>query len=353
MKLSLIGNCAYQALVDDEARVVWLCWPRFDSSFVFGALLDEKKGGDFAILPGAEEYEVEQQYLTNTNVLRTVFTSSAGSFEVVDFAPRFRQYERLYKPTKLMRRVRPLRGSPRVKVRIRPVYDYGREVPRCHTSSNHLQWAIPGASLRLTSNVPLSYITESRPFLLEHDAHFALTWGSPLEAPLEETVDSFLARTRRYWERWVKHTSMPGVFQEEVIRSALALKLHQFDDTGAITAAATTSLPEEHGAGRNWDYRYCWLRDSYFTLRAMRRLGQFEEMEGFVAFLKNLVDAHPHRLQPVFSISGDDLLTEVELPHLHGYMGNQPVRAGNAAYYQIQNDVYGEMVGAVISFLKC
>ncbi len=351
MKFGLIGNCAYQALINDRANVVWLCWPRFDSSFVFGSLLDENKGGDFAILPEGDDYETEQHYVPNTNILRTYFHSKSGSFEVVDFAPRFRQYERSFKPTQLMRRVRRISGDPRLRVRVRPTTEYGMVAPDSYVASNHIKWNIPGALLRLTTNVPLTYVVESRPFLLERDAYFALTWGSPLEAPLEETVESFLDNTRRYWERWVKHTSMPGCFQKEVIRSALALKLHQFEDTGAITAASTTSLPEEHSSGRNWDYRFCWLRDSYFTLRAMRRLGHFEEMEGFVGFLKNIAETHPKRLQPVFSISGEHQLTESELHHLAGYMGNKPVRAGNAAYHQIQNDVYGEMIGAIAPLL--
>lgn len=351
MKLALIGNCAYQALINDRARVVWLCWPRFDSSFVFGSLLDDEKGGDFAIIPVGDDYETEQDYLPNTNILRTVFHSPSASFEVIDFAPRFRQYERSFKPTQLMRRVRPLRGDPRIRVRVRPTGDYGRMALPCYTGSNHVHWTVPGTSLRLTSNVPLTYLVESRPFVLDKDAYFALSWGSPLEAPLEETVESFLIRTRRYWERWVKHTAMPGIFQQEVIRSAMALKLHQYEDTGAITAAATTSLPEEHGTGRTWDYRFCWLRDAYFTLKAMRRLGHFEEMEGFVGFLKNLVEAHPHRLQPVFSISGEHDLSERILDHLKGYQGNGPVRAGNAAFLQIQNDAYGEMIGAMAPLL--
>jgi GH15 family glucan-1,4-alpha-glucosidase len=347
MELALVGNCAYQALIDHNARVVWLCWPRFDSSFVFGRLLDTDNGGEFAITPVAPVRSITQGYVPNTNILRTVFTTEDGSFEVTDFAPRFWQYERMYRPTMLMRRIRPIQGSPRIRVRVNPRYDYGRECPAATAASNHLQWNMHGEALRLTSNVPLTYIQSESAFALDQDRHFALTWGAPLEAPLEETFTSFLSRTERYWQTWVKHMNIPGVFQKEVIRSALALKLHQYDDTGAITAAATTSLPEEHGAGRNWDYRFCWLRDSYFTLLAMRRLGHFEELEGFVAFLKNLVANHPERLQPVFGVGGEYLLTESELPHLAGYHDNQPVRIGNAAYTQLQNDVYGEMLGAL------
>jgi GH15 family glucan-1,4-alpha-glucosidase len=347
LKLALIGNCAYQALIDDRANVAWLCWPRFDSSFVFGPLLDEDRGGQFSVLPADPAESTEQEYIENTNVLRTVFHSSSGSFEVVDFAPRFRQYERSFKPTMLMRRVRRLTGTPRVRVVCRPVYEYGRWVPSSYMASNHVEWTVPGARLRLTTNVALTYINESREFIIEDDAYFCLTWGAPLEAPLEETFALFLKRTIDYWQRWVKHTQVPGRFQREVIRSALALKLHQFEDTGAITAASTTSLPEEHGAGRNWDYRFCWLRDSYFTLRAMHRIGHFDEMEGFVQFLKNVAQTSGTELQPVYAISGNADLIEVELPHLAGYRGNRPVRAGNAAHFQVQNDVYGEMLGAI------
>jgi GH15 family glucan-1,4-alpha-glucosidase len=347
VKLALIGNCAYQALVDDQARIVWLCWPRFDSSFVFGSLLDGAKGGAFEIVPAEGSFETHQTYVDNTNILRTVFETGSGSFEVIDFAPRFKQYARYFKPTMLMRRIRPLSGVPRLHLVCRPVYDYARIVPTSYLASNHIEWNLPNASLRLTTNVPLTYIDESRDFVLEREAYFCLTWGSPLEAPLVETWRSFYERTVAYWERWVKHTQVPGRFQREIIRSALALKLHQFEDTGAITAAATTSLPEEHGAGRNWDYRFCWLRDSYFTLKAMHRIGHFEEMEGFVQFLKNIAEASPISLQPVYAINGEPELSEEVLSHLVGYKGNQPVRNGNAAHFQIQNDVYGEMLSAI------
>lgn len=351
MKYALIGNCAFQALLDERARVTWLCWPRFDSSFVFGSLLDEERGGDFSVEPAEAEFETRQSYIKNTNVLRTEFHTPSGVFEVVDFAPRFRQYERYYKPATLMRRVRPLSGEPSVRVRCRPVYDYGRLAPRRHVASNHIQWEMPETTLRLTTDVPLTYVSEGRPFLLERDACLALTWGAHLEAPLAPTLETFLSQTRRYWERWVKHTTVPGCFQAEVIRSALALKLHQYEDTGAITAATTTSLPEADGTGRNWDYRFCWLRDSYFTLRAMRRLGQFEETEGFESWLKNIAQASPDRLQPVYGISGESELTEVTLDHLSGYRNNRPVRAGNEAYAQVQNDVYGEMIAAMSPLL--
>jgi GH15 family glucan-1,4-alpha-glucosidase len=177
MKLALIGNCAYQSLVDDRGRIVWLCWPRFDSSFVFGALLDEERGGVFSIESGTSKTKTSQQYIDNTNILRTHFTSDRGEFEVVDFAPRFRQYERFFKPTMLVRRIRPISGEPVVRVRCRPRYDYGRIVPQSHHSSNHVQWQMPEGQLRMTTDIPLTYIEDESGFLLEHEAWLVLTWG--------------------------------------------------------------------------------------------------------------------------------------------------------------------------------
>ena len=347
MKLGLIGNCAYQALIDDCARVRWLCWPRFDSSFVFGGLLDEERGGTFVIEPAAEGFQSEQGYLASTNILRTEFSSENAAFEVIDFAPRFKLYGRYFKPTMLIRRVRPLRGCPSIRVCCNPVYDYGRIRPDFYAASNHIQWLLTGAQLRLTSNAPLSYISERRPFALEDTVYLVLTWGEPLQATLAETCDSFLEQTQRYWETWVKHCSIPALFQEHVIRSALVLKLHQYEDTGAITAASTTSIPEYPGSGRNWDYRYCWLRDTCFTLGALRRLGQFEEAELFVSYLLNLAQSSPEHLQPVYGINGEHRLEETLLDHLSGYLGHGPVRIGNQAFEQEQHDVYGEMIVSI------
>ncbi len=347
MKLALIGNCSYQALIDDQSRIKWLCWPRFDSSFVFGSLLDETRGGEFAITPAEGRFVSQQGYLPNTNIIRTHFRSAAGEFTVTDFAPRFLQFQRSFKPTMLVRHIRRVSGTPNIRVCCDPTYDYGRARPTCHIASNHIQWHIPGAQLRLTTNAPLAYVHETRSFALESDLYFVLTWGQPLEASLKDTCESFLSQTKHYWETWVKHASIPERFQEQVIRSALALKLHQFEDTGAITAATTTSIPEHPGSGRTWDYRFCWPRDTYFTLRALRRLGHFEEMEAFVAYLGNIAEASPDRLQPVYGISGEREIIETTIEHLSGYLNNGPVRAGNDAYRQTQHDVYGEMIASL------
>ena len=343
--LGIIGNCSYNALLRDGS-VEWLCWPRPDSSFVFGPLLDRERGGAFAV-EGVDTEVVRQEYLENTNVLRTLFRGPGGEFELLDFAPRFHLYDRFFKPSMLVRILRPLAGEPRARVRCRPTYDYGLQEVGSWRASNHIEYSGFPTPVRLTTNVPLTYVEDERPFLLESDRHLVLTWGEPLEAGLEETAERFLERTLDYWRRWVKGTRVPRDYQSEVIRSALALKLHQYEDTGALLAATTTSLPEYPGSGRTWDYRFCWLRDAYFTLNALERLGHSEEMERFLEYLRNIAEEDEGVLQPAYRINGDRDAEERVLEHLAGYRGDGPVRVGNQAFEHVQNDVYGEMVLAV------
>lgn len=346
----LIGNCAYLALVDTNANVSWLCWPKFDSSFLFGSLLDKEKGGEYSITPADPNFTSEQYYLPNTNILVTEFHCEDGSYKVVDFAPRFLNYDRYYKPLLMARRIIPLEGTPRIKVVCRPRGEYGELEPELLFGSSHIRYMGLERQVRLTANIPLNYIAEEKYFTLTGPRHLALTWGIPLEAELELTLDSFYTKTRKYWERWVRRTSIGQFHQEAVIRSALALKLHQYQDTGAIIAATTTSLPEAPGSGRNWDYRYCWMRDTHYTLKALTNLGHFGELEQYAHYVENIalnLDEND-RFQPLYSITGDADLIETILP-LSGYQGNNaPVRVGNQAYEHIQNDVYGQVLTTLL-----
>jgi len=346
--LGLIGNCSFSALIDSRAAVRWMCWPRFDSSFIFGSLLDEKKGGTFSIMSHHPQTVTEQAYLENTNILVTRFESPDGAFEVTDFAPRFVLNERHHKPLMLFRKIHKLRGAPRIEVRCRPVGDYGGIQPGTYLGSNHIRYEGLGQPVRLTTNASLTYVESEKPFALSEDLYFVLSWGIPLEGPLITTFEDFLSRTKKYWQTWVEHCSVPKIFQKEVIRSALVLKLHQFEDTGAIIAACTTSLPEIEGESRNWDYRYCWLRDTYYTLSALNSLGHFEEMERYSHFIENLNVRALAALQPVYAIDGSPSMPESSLP-LTGYRGNQPVRVGNEASAQIQHDAYGQILLAIFS----
>lgn len=344
--LGLIGNCQLSALVRRDGAIVWSCMPRFDSPPVFAALLDNKDGGAFTIAPAESQHGV-QRYLPNTNILETKFEGSDGAFRILDFAPRFIQYERSFRPTKIVRVVEPLSGTPRIRVTCDPVLGWSRARPGREFGSNHIAYQGYEAELRLTTDAPLTYL-DGEPFALTERKHFVLAWGAPVQEALPALCEHFLTKTLKYWQLWVKNCDIPPIYQEDVIRSALALKLHCFEDTGAIVAALTTSIPEAPGSGRTWDYRYCWLRDAYYTLGAFQLLGHFEEREQFLHFLLNVAASAPDLdLAPLYRIDGKTNLSEIILHDWPGFEGEQPVRIGNGAATHKQHDVFGEMVLAL------
>lgn len=340
--LGIVGNCSYMAYIDTNAQVRWMCWPRFDSSFVFGSLLDKDKGGDFSIHPEGE-YRTRQYYVDNTNVLCTEFESNQGKFRVIDCAPRFQQYERAFRPLMLVRKIELLEGAPFIKIKCKPRLEYGASGPEELVGSNHISFTGYEAPMRLTTDVSLSFIKEQQSFVLNRNYYLVLTYGEPLEAPLKATAEDFINKTVRYWQGWIKSTYIPDIYQRQVIRSALVLKLHQYEDTGGIVASGTTSLPEHNGSPRTWDYRYCWFRDSYYTLKAFNEMGHFDELEKYFEFIENVLERNGSRINPLYTITGQSPPDETRLP-LHGYEGNQPVRVGNQAFEQIQNDVYGQIL---------
>lgn len=347
----IIGNCNFIAHVHRSTNINWLCWPSFQDSFIFGCLLDSKKGGEFNICLRDSKIESEQHYLENTNILVTEVRGEHSGFRVIDFAPRFRQYERYYKPLMLIRIVEPLYGSPSIKVNCHPKANYGADEFQKSRGSNHVQFNYGKEHMRLTTNIPISHFFDTEGdgnFILNEPKHMILTYGSALEAPLKSTAETFLQKTKTYWRNWTKRANIPNFYQEHIIRSALVLKLHQYEDTGAIIASSTTSLPESPGSGRNWDYRYCWVRDSFYVLTALSHIGKFEELEEFSTYITGITQSDPGRLQPLYGILGKKTLTERTLDYLSGYQGNQPVRIGNQAYEHIQNDVYGQAMIALL-----
>lgn len=340
--MGIIGNCSYLAYVDTSANINWMCWPKFDSSFVFGSLLDKKKGGQFSITPEGE-YSSRQYYITNTNVLCTEFETSRGKFRVMDCAPRFNLYERIFRPLMLVRKIEVLQGNPVIKIICSPTHNYGMKASEKVPASNHIVFPGYDYTMRLTTDVSLSHIIEEEPFVLSQNRYLVLTYGEPLEAPLKATSEDFINRTVRYWQTWIKSTYVPDIYQDLVIRSALVLKLHQYEDTGGIIASGTTSLPEYDKSSRTWDYRYCWFRDSYYTLKAFNELGHFDELEKYFEYIENVLQRNKERIQPLYTIAGQHNLDEWHLD-LAGYLNNQPVRVGNNAYLQTQNDVYGQVL---------
>ena len=357
LDLAVIGNCTIAALVDRQAQLVWSCFPRFDADPVFSALLDggeeavadPDRRGFFAIdVIGLEN--CRQAYAENTAILVSTLSDSYGNVvEITDFAPRFVRWGRTFRPPMLIRRVQPLKGRPRIRVRLRPSFEWGSHPPELTQGSNHLRFVGPRQSLRLTTDAPVSYVAEERPFVVDRPMSFFFGADEPLRSEADATAREFYESTVDHWRNWVRALSIPFDWQDAVIRAAITLKLCNFEETGAIVAALTTSVPEAPGTQRNWDYRYCWLRDAYFVIQALNRLGTTKTMEEYLTYIANIVDdseADPRSkdLAPLFGITRSADLEEREAEALSGYLGIGPVRVGNAAYTQIQNDVYGSVV---------
>ncbi|WP_202840634.1 glycoside hydrolase family 15 protein [Luteimonas saliphila] len=345
LDLGVIGNGSFGALIDRQARVVWSCLPAFDGDPAFCALLSprDNEGGDLAV--ELEDYErSEQHYVTNTAILRTVLHDRHGGVvEVLDLAPRWKQNSRIYRPVSIIRRITPLAGTPRIRVRARPLADWGARLPESTWGSNHVRWMLPDYTLRLTTDVPIRFVREGTPFVLGERVHLVFGPDESLLRSLSGYVEEALGRTEHYWREWVRYLSIPLDWQEAVIRSAITLKLCQYEDSGAIIAAMTTSIPEAPDTPRNWDYRYCWLRDAAFVVRALNRLGATRSMEEFLRYIFNIA-THDGSLQPLYGIGFEEKLEEHEVESLAGYRGMGPVRRGNLAWVQKQHDVYGSVV---------
>jgi GH15 family glucan-1,4-alpha-glucosidase len=349
LELGVTGNCVISALVDREARVVWSCLPRLDGDPVFHTLVHDSSApearGFWSVELGGYERS-EQEYIGNTAVLCTRLYSSNGSaVEVTDFCPRFERFGRMFRPQTLVRRVRALAGTPRICIRLRPSFGYGSLAPSTTHGSNHVRYVSPDRVLRLTTDAPVSFVLAETQFLLEDEMNFVLGADETLTDGVRATARAFQEETEDYWRRWTRRLAIPPEWQDAVIRAAITLKLCQFEETGAIVAAMTTSIPEAPGTARNWDYRYCWLRDAFFVVRALNLLSEVDTMEHYLRYLGNIVgQATDGHLQPVYGIALERRLDESELPTLAGYRGMGPVRVGNQAFEHHQHDVYGNVV---------
>ena len=350
LDLGVIGNCQIAVLVDRMGRFVWGSFPRMDSDPFFCSLLDPKAEAGAIGCFDIELHNVvsaEQAYVENTAILTTVLRDSAGgALKIVDFAPRYVQYGRSFHPMTVVRHIVPLSGSPVIRIRLKPAAEYGARRARVQYGSSHISFDNGSYTIRLTTNAPLSALLEERSFIVEQPIALILGPDEPLRENPDKVCREMYGETKAYWEGWTRALSVPFEWQREVIRAAITLKLCAFEDTGAVLAALTTSIPEAPGSGRNWDYRYCWLRDSYYVVQALNRLGATRTMQEFLRYLFNLVaEREPDEpLQPVFGISGLSELTESHVDTLAGYRGMGPVRIGNDAYRQRQNDVYGAVI---------
>lgn len=337
--------------MDGHGTHVWTCWPRLDADPLFCDLLADSSASDRLgrwSIELLEQVSSRQSYERNTAILETTLTDrQGGAVSITDFCPRFRRFERNFRPAMLVRIVRRLAGRPRLRMVLAPAQDYGARAPTATQGSHHIRYRADGYDLRLTTDASIAVIQQQRPFVLDETLSFILGPDEPIAESVGHLSQRLLGATRDYWNDWVRTLAVPFEWQQAVIRAAITLKLCSYEDTGAIIAAITTSIPESANSGRNWDYRYCWIRDSYFTIQALNRLGATRTMEGYLRFIQNLTAIQPLHLQPCYGIDGEVRLDEHVVPHLPGYRGMGPVRVGNAAYAQVQHDVYGAAILAV------
>jgi GH15 family glucan-1,4-alpha-glucosidase len=349
LDLAVIGNGRTAALVDPESRLVWWCFPHFDGDPIFSRLLagNEEKGFSDVMLDDLVDFQSE--YLRNTAIVSTILTDRrGGAVRITDFAPRFRQFGRMFRPPQLYRIIEPVSGLPRITVRVRPTHSYGQPFARHSIGSNHIRYLNEGTVIRLTTDAPLSLIERESPFVLTRPVHCVFGPDEPLTSDLATTCREFSDRTRDYWMDWVRGLSISYDWQEAVIRAAITLKLSNFEETGGVIAAHTTSIPEAPASGRTWDYRYCWLRDAYFVVKALNRIGATQTMEDFISFILSIAANTDAPLKPVYGIVPTNPLEEMTAPDLQGYRGDGPVRIGNAAAGQVQNDTYGSIILAAM-----
>ena len=347
LDLAVIGNGQTAALLEPASRLVWWCYPRFDGDPVFSRLLagDEEKGFCDVVLDDMVDYASD--YERNTPVVSTILTNSQNaSVKITDFAPRFRNFGRIFRPPQLIRIIEPAAGLPRIAIRVRPTSDYGRPIEDRSLGSNHITFRGKDLAIRLTTDGPLPYIESEGAFVLTKPIHMVLGPDESLSEDIGTTCREFADRTRDYWVEWVRRLSIAYDWQDAIIRAAIALKLSNFEETGGIVAALTTSIPEAPGSGRTWDYRYCWMRDAYFVVKALNRLGATKTMEGFISFILGI--ASEDQLRPVYRVVPTDPMDEIVAPNLKGYRNDGPVRVGNAAAFQSQHDTFGSIILAAM-----
>jgi GH15 family glucan-1,4-alpha-glucosidase len=348
LDLALIGNCRIAALVNPTGRIVWWCFPRFDSDPVFSRLLagDQEKGFCDVVL--TDLVKSTSAYVRNTPIVETILEDKhGGRVRIIDFAPRFPMFERIFHPPQIVRRIEPLAGLPRIQIRVRATHAYGRPTTGHSIGSNHIRYRGSDEVLRLSTDAPLSYIAQETVFPLTRPLALVFGPDEPFDGAIEQTAREFESHTRSYWHRWVRSLSLPFEWQSAVIRAAITLQLCSFEETGGIVAAHTTSIPEAPNSGRNWDYRYCWLRDAYFVVQALNQLSTTQTMEGYLNYVTTVAAQLNEPLGPVHSIVPGEQLDEVIAKGLPGFLGMGPVRVGNNASLQVQHDVYGSVILAV------
>jgi len=355
LNYGVIGNCRSAALVSQEGSIDWCCLPDFDSPSVFARLIDNGKGGFFSLVAD-DKYTITQKYIDWTNVLCTEYKSAEGIFEVIDFMPRYKLIDDDYFcPAEIYRYIKYISGTPKFKVRYCPVFNYAREEVSNITEDNYIRTysrVKPTDCIYLYSSLNLNDILGSNEIALTQHQFLLLSYNQKLiEIDIKRVYLEF-QRTKVYWLNWTNRSKKHEKYNEEIIRSLLVLKIMSYQNTGAVLAALTTSIPETIGDVRNWDYRFCWLRDASMSIETLISMGHNYSARRFLSYLKGILKSKYDSFQVMYGIRGERELTETELPHLTGYENSQPVRIGNAAFSQRQNDVFGYLLNVIYQYYE-
>ena len=350
LNYGIIGNCKSSALINEDSSIDWCCLPQFDSSAIFCKIIDNHIGGSFKI-EADESYIITQQYINNTAIVRTNFKNEKNEFEILDFMTRYKlDDQNFYSPPEIQRLIKPIKGLPKIKVLYNPTLEYANGKTKTYEKEDFIVSVFDEASyetLFLYTDIEKKKILENKEFELSKSVYLNLSYNEKIDLPSLSKSEEEFKKTQEYWLNWCKKSPSFKSYNKEITRSSITLKLLTFEKTGAILAAATTSIPETIGEVRNWDYRFCWIRDASMVIKIVAKLGHQRIVKNFIDFIVNLIPNKNEKLQIMYGIDGQKTLTEKILKHLSGYKNSKPVRIGNAAYIQKQNDIYGILVDAI------
>ncbi|WP_417360932.1 glycoside hydrolase family 15 protein [Galbibacter sp.] len=352
----IIGNCRSAALISNQGSIDWCCLPEFDSPSVFAKLLDDKIGGHFAINV-SDDYHIDQQYYKNTGILLTIFDNGSDAFTIWDFMPRYRMdTQQFHTPPEVIRYIEHIKGKPKIKIDYQPKLEYAEGITNTYVKDDFivsLTYHEKFDTVFLYTSFDQQKVVSGDEIVLEANGFFQLCYNEKIFAPSVEKAFLELTRTQVYWLNWNEKTPEYKKYNVQIRRSSVVLKMLCYEKTGAVLAAVTTSLPETIGEMRNWDYRFCWIRDASMVIKVISELGHKNMAKQFLKFIIDLIPDKDEKLQIMYGINKEKKLTEHTLDHLSGYMGSKPVRIGNAAYIQRQNDIYGILMDVIYEqFMK-
>ena len=350
LNFGIIGNCKSSALINDDSSIDWSCLPEFDSPSIFCKILDEKIGGNFKI-DCDSSYSIRQKYMEKTCILITTFQNPENEFQVIDFMPRYQKENGIYySPPQIVRVLKLVKGKPKFRVSYNPKLSFSLGKTNNYVKENFIVSVLNEdryETLYLYTDLNKNIVLNSSEITLREDHFMTISYNEKINIPGIESTLLELEKTKVYWTNWCYKTPVFENYNDEILRSAMTLKLLTYEKTGAVLAAATTSIPETIGEVRNWDYRFCWIRDASMVIKVIAKLGHIRIVKKFIEYIIDLIPTKEQKLQIMYGIKGEKLLTEKTLDHLAGYKNSKPVRVGNAAFSQKQNDIYGILMDAI------